>query len=167
MAYLTSYEGSNDDFENQGTASTCAQSFQVDSNGDAGSVSIYGSRGNASSGTFKLEIKTGATDGTVIATTGTLNSTVLSAYDGSPAWNEVSLTSSIALTTGTTYYLVLTCLTGSSNDEVRWSVDTTSAGYANGASWTGTTIQSTRDKNFRITEVVVVSRKSLTLLGVS
>lgn len=164
MAYLTSYEGSNDDFENQGTGATATQSFNVDVAGTTGSVEFYGSRGNASSGTFKFELKTTSPTGTVIATTGTLNSTVLTAYDGNPSWQVLQLVTPVALSLDVDYFLVLTCESGSANDEVRWSVDTTSPGYVRGQSYTGTTAQATRDKNFRIVELV--TKKNLLLLGV-
>jgi hypothetical protein len=146
----TSYEGSNDDFENNGTGATAGQSFQVSSSYSITSVSIYGSRGNSSSGTFKIEIKTGSPTGTVVATTGTLSSSTLSAYSGTPSWNQISLIGSVTLTPGITYYLVATSVTGSSNDEIRWSVDATTPSYTGGSYYSGTTADTARDRSFRI-----------------
>ena len=146
----TSYEGSNDDYENNGSTATAGQSFQIQTNAFITGISIYGSRGNLQSGTFKVEIKDTSTTGTVLATTGTLTtSTALSVY-GSPAWNDLTLSSGVLLAKDTTYYLVLTTLTGSASDEVRWSTDTTSPSYAYGQYWSGATGTSGKDRNFRI-----------------
>jgi hypothetical protein len=155
MAVLTSYEGSNDDFENTGTSSgTAGQSFKLPSASQVTSISIYGARGNTASGTFKVEIVATSMTGTVLTTTGTLTTTAtLTTYAGGAQWNEISVTP-VNLDASTTYFLRLTAVTGSTNDEVRWSTDTTSPSYADGTSWRGTTQQSTRDKNFRINGTV-------------
>lgn len=155
MAILTSYEGSNDDLENMGTAATIGQSFQIPATGTVTSVSIYGARGNSSSGTFKVEIVATSMTGTVLTTTGTLtSSSALTAYAGGAQWNEFAVTA-VELTGGTTYYMKLTALSGSSNDEVRWSVDTTSPSYTEGSYYSGSTANTGRDRNFRVSGVVV------------
>jgi hypothetical protein len=159
MALLTYYSGSNDDFENNGTTSaTAGQSFQVDSNGTCSHVAIYGARGNTASGTFKVELKTGSPTGTVIATTGTLTTTsTLTLFANGPMWNWLALTTPVALTTGTTYYMVATSLTGSTNDEIRWSVDNTSPSYANGTYYDGSTADSGKDRSFGISTLAPVA----------
>jgi hypothetical protein len=150
MAILTSYEGSNDDYQNQGTSAVVAQSFKLPNAATVTHVSIYGSRGNSASGTFKIELVSGSYAGTVIATTGTLTTTSsLTAY-GSPQWNELALSSSVALDAATSYWMKVTAISGSANDEVRWSTDTTSPSYADGAQWINGTEYTGRDSNFRI-----------------
>lgn len=153
MAILTNYEGSNDDFENDGTSAYHAQGFKVPSNSTCTSVSISGSRGNASSGTFAAEVYSGASPSDTLVKTETFNSTVLSAYDANPHWDEITFTSSFSLVAGTQYYLIIRPVTGSVNDEVRWSTDTTSPTYPDGTAWSfagSWSQQSTRCKNFRI-----------------
>jgi hypothetical protein len=151
MGILTSYEGSNDDFENMGTGAYVGQSFQIPDNSPVVAVSIYGARGNASSGTFKVEILSGnIATGTVLTTTGTLtSSSALTTYAGGAQWNQFAVTT-VNLSSGTTYFLKLTALSGSANDEVRWSVDTTSPSYAGGSSYNGATANTSRDRNFRV-----------------
>lgn len=156
MATLTSYEGSNDDYENGGTGGHRAQAFQFQTN-DATitGLGMYGSKGNGATGTFKFVLRSGSVTGTEVATTGTLNTSTLTAY-GSAAWNDLTFTTPYSATKDTTYWLVCVCLSGSAVDEVRWSTDTTSPSYSYGASWyassgdTGWTEYTTRDKNFRI-----------------
>lgn len=158
MAILTNYEGSNDDFENTGTGYYCAQGFKIPSNATCTGVSIYGSRGNAggvgASGTFSVSIYSGADPSATLVKTETFNTSVLHAYDGTPYWNDINFTTGVSLVAGTQYYLRIIPLTGSSNDEVRWSTDTTSPTYADGAFWSSNggawTQNTSRDKNFRI-----------------
>lgn len=151
MATLTEYFGSENDYENAGISSpTSGQSFQVDMNGTATSIGFIGSAGNTASGTFKFEIKTGSTEGTVIATTGSLNTTATLSAFGSGTLNQVNLTAGVSLSTGVDYYLVLTPLTGSSNDEVRWTVDTTAPTYANGSYYSSITATTSKDRCFAI-----------------
>lgn len=148
-AVVTKYEGSNDDYENSGTNGTAGQSVTPMGDCSSTGVDIYGSRGNGATGTFKIELKTGSVTGTVVATTGTLNTSQLTAY-GSPAWNRFDWQTPVTLAAGTTYYIVMTALSGSATDEFRWSVDTTSPAYAGGTSWNGTTQGTGRDRNFRL-----------------
>lgn len=158
MATLTSYEGSNDDYENGGDANALkyrAQGFQFQT--DDASItgcSIYGSRGSQASGTFKVVLST-SLGGAELATTGNLTTTsALSAY-GSPDWNDLTFTTPYSATKDTQYYLTLVCLTGSDSDEVRWSRDGTSPTYAygsrsyssDGSSWT---TEPSVDTNFRV-----------------
>ncbi len=49
----------------------------------------------------------------------------------------------------TQYYLVLKSMTGSANDELRWSSDNTPR-YSDGALWTGSTSDANWDHNFAI-----------------
>ena len=158
MAILTNYEGSNDDYENGGTIGHRAQSFQLSEDASVSSISIYGSRGNSYSGTTRFAIYTGVTTGSsgteVVGKT--VNTSTLTGY-GSSAWNEITFDSPVNLVTGTTYFLKVMSLTGSSNDEVRWSTDTSSPGYASGGSWYATAgdtgwvdYSGSKDKNFRI-----------------
>jgi len=160
MAIITNYEGSNDDYMNFGTTHTVAQGFQVDNNYTITSISIYGSKGAASSGTFLLEICSGTKDAASL-TSQTVTTSTLSTY-GSPAWNEITLTTSINVTSGTQYFLRLAPATGSTNDEVRWSTDTTSPSYSNGTQWILTdpsswTEYTNRDGSFRIYGVTAAS----------
>ena len=158
MAIQTSYEGSNDDFENSGTTGYTAQGFKVPSNCSCNSISISGSRGSGSSGTFAMEIYSGAAPDSTLVQTETFNSTVLSAYDANPHWDEVVFTTPVNLVAGTQYYARFRSVTGSATDELRWSTDTTSPSYADGTSWVFTaavwTQQSTRCKNFRVNGTV-------------
>lgn len=159
MAILTSYEGSNDDFENVGTTSNVAlaQGFKVASSSSCTSISIYGSRGNGATGTFALEIYSGANPGSTLVKTETFNTSVLTAYDGSPHWDEITFTTPVNLVLGTQYYAIIRPITGSTSDEVRWSHDTTGASYADGKDWTkhtGSWVERTNDCNFRVNEAV-------------
>ena len=167
MAILTSYEGSNDDYENGGTAGGRTQAFQVPSNSTVTSVSIYGSRGGSASGNTVFSIHQGTATGTTIATK-TIASTSLSGY-GSPAWNEITFDTPGSLVAGTTYHLKVLSTSGSSSDEVRWSTDTTSPAYASGHPWYGTGDASyvestTRDKNFRVNGNVSTNTSSFFLV---
>lgn len=153
---LTNYEGSNDDYENGGTNANRAQSFQFQTNNATISgISLYGSKGSLSSGTFKFVLRSGSASGTEVASTGTITTSNLSSY-GSPAWNTMTFTTPYSALKDTTYWLVLICLTGSTSDEVRWSTDTTSPSYSYGSRYyatsgdTGWTQDTTRDYNFAI-----------------
>ena len=151
MAILTNYEGSNDDYENGGSAGKRAQGFQVQSNSYLTSVSIYGSRGGSYSGTTTITITQGTNPGGTVIGSKTINTSTLTAY-GSPAWNEITFDSVLSLTASSQYYIEMTH-TGNTNDEVRWSTDTTSPTYSYGTAWyyeTSWTQSSTKDKNFRI-----------------
>jgi len=149
MATLTSYEGSNNDLQNFGVTTTAGQSFQVTA-GTASQIAFWGCAGLSASGTFKFEIKTTSVTGTVIATTGTLTTTsTLTAYNPTPVWQTLNLVTPVALSAATTYYLVGTAVSGSSTDEVRWSVDTAGT-YPSGQFYDGTTPAGTADRNFRI-----------------
>ena len=151
MAILTNYEGSNDDYENGGSAGKRAQGFQVQSNSYLTSVSIYGSRGSLYSGTTTITITQGTNPGGTVIGSKTINTSTLTAY-GSPAWNEITFDNTFSLTASTQYYIEMN-YTGSTNDEVRWSTDTTSPTYSYGTAWfysASWTQVSTRDKNFRI-----------------
>lgn len=159
MAVLTNYEGSNDDYENGGTGGGRGQSFKLPSDSSVSSISIYGSRGNAASGTTRFSIHSSSMTGTELVGK-TITTSTLSSY-GSAAWNEIVFDSPVNLTGGVTYYLKALSLTGSSNDELRWSTDYTSPSYSDGGSWyatsgdTGWTDYSgSRDKNFRINGTV-------------
>lgn len=156
MATLAEYVGSRDDYENMGTGAINAQSFQVTSNGTATAVEINGSKGNSASGTFKIEIRSTSPTGTVLGTTGTIttSSSSLAAFNagGVDMFTSFSLTAGASLTTGVTYYFVLTALSGSASDEVRWNCDTTSPSYAGGSVVDASGTPSTgRDKLFRVT----------------
>ena len=146
-----SYEGNNDDYENGGTGQNGrGQSFKVASNADICAFSLFGSAGNLASGTFKVEILSGSfASGDILATTGTLTTTsALSSY-GSAAWNKIEFEDVVLLTAGVQYYLRMTAISGSSNDEVRWSTDTSSS-YADGAYYSSNIENTGRDRNFRI-----------------
>lgn len=156
MAILTNYEGSNNDFENIGTTSgkAIAQGFKVASNATCTSVSIYGSRGNGATGTFAVEVYSGVTPSSTLIKTETFNTSILTAYTGSPFWDEITFTTSFPLVVGTQYYLIIRPVTGSTGDEVRWSSDNTSPTYSDGARWsfnTGSWVEVVgTDENFRI-----------------
>lgn len=151
MATLTSYEGSNDDYENNGTSSNHpGQSFQFQtSDGIITGCSIYGGQGSSASGTCKVELKTTSPTGTVVATTGTFNTNTLTAY-GTPQWNDLTFSTPYSATKDTTYYLVFTAVTGSTTNETRWSVDQTSPTYSYGKYYLGSTPNANYDRNFRI-----------------
>jgi hypothetical protein len=165
MAILTNYEGSNDDYENNGTVGYHAQAFKIPSNASVESIAIFGSRGAAASGTFALEIYSGATPaGTLVKTETFTTTAVLSAY-GSAAWNTITFATPVNLTAGVQYYAILRPLTGSTNDEYRWQTDTTSPTYADGKAWgwfAGVwTQETTRCKNFRINGTVSGAKSGL------
>ena len=152
----TSYAGSNDDYENIGTGATYhrAQGFKVPSNITCTGAMLYGSAGSGASGTFSLSIYSGTNPGDTLVYTETYTTlSVLSAY-GSPIWNSIKFTTPPSLTSGTQYYLRVIPLTGSATDEVRWSNDTTSPSYSDGAMWSipaGSWVEDTgKDKNFAI-----------------
>lgn len=174
MAILTNYEGSNDDFENSGTASYHAQGFKVPSNSTCTSISVSASRGVGATGTFAMEIYSGAAPDSTLVKTETFNTSILTTYDASPHWDEVTFTTGVALTAGTQYYIRFRPVTGSVNDEVRWSTDTTSGTYPDGTAWVFAaavwTQQATRFKNFRVNGTVDVStaqiHSTLLTLGV-
>lgn len=153
MAYLTSYEGSNNDYENGGTGVYRAQSFQVQNGATITGCSFWGSKGSLSSGTFKF-ILVSTLGGSELATTGSINSSTLTAH-GSPDWNAVTFTTPYDVAANTTYYIVLVSLTGSATDEVRWSLDNTSPTYSYGTRWGSNnnitwTEYNTTDYSFRI-----------------
>lgn len=149
----TNYEGSADDISNMGTTAPIGQSFKVPVNTTVCGFSFYGGKGTVGTqpGTFKVEIRD-AFNGTILATTGTLNSSSFADWT-SPAWYKVEFTTPVALTAGTQYYLVMTALTGSTNDCMRWALDNTSPSYADGSFWSGTgagTANTSLDCLFRI-----------------
>lgn len=158
MATLTSYEGSNDDYENTGTTSFRAMGFQFQTtDASVTGASFFGSKGNGATGTFKV-ILVSTLGGSELATTGTLNTSTLTAF-GANDWNPVTFTVPYAGTFDTQYHIVVMPLSGSTSDEVRWSADTTSPTYAYGTSATSTdnvtwTPQATIDRNFRVTGTV-------------
>jgi hypothetical protein len=172
MATLTSYEGSNNDLENQGTTGPRAQGFQVPSNSTCTGCSIYGSRGNGATGTFSASVYSGAAPDSTLVYTETFNTSVLHVFDNTPYWNDITFASSFSLVAGTQYYLRIIPLTGSAIDEVRWSLDNTSPAYTDGARWLssgGVWAQDTSiDENFRIygTVSATASPRLRSLLGV-
>ncbi len=133
MAIITNYEGSNDDYMNIGTAAAVAQGFQVTGDYTVTSISIFGGRGAASSGTFLLEICSGAKDSAAL-TSQTVTTSTLTAF-GSAAWNEITLITPIDVVSGIQYFLRIDPQTGSASDEIRWSTDSTSPSYSNGTQW--------------------------------
>ncbi len=171
---LTNYEDTNDDFENAGSTAYHAMGFKIPSSATCTSVSIWGSQGLGVSGTTAFEIYSGAApDSTLVKTETFTTSAVLAAYDASPHWNEITFTASVALTSGTQYYLRVRGVTGSVNDEYRWATDTTSGTYPDGTAWVFNaavwTQQSTRYKNFRINGNVASSgatTSNLLMMGV-
>jgi len=160
MATLTEYLGSVDDTFNFGTANIIAMGFKIPAGATITGWGIVGSRGNnATAGTFRVEVYEGSGNpnaGTLILSED-YDRTVLPTYTASPTLQSfVFGTPSGVLTGGSTqYYLVITPLTGSSNDCVRWSTDNTSPTYADGNTWgwtSGTwTSYPTFDQNFQIT----------------
>lgn len=152
MAVLTSYAGSRDNYTNFGTADALAQSFQIQTNSIIRSCKINGSRGSASSGTFKLEIRSTSPTGTVLATTGVLNSNVLPAYNASGVdiLTSFDFTTPYSASLGVTYFLVFTAVTGHVGDELRWNIDTTSPSYSYGNFYISSTSYPTRDALFSI-----------------
>lgn len=152
MAVLTNYAGSRDDYSNFGTSTTYSQSFQLTTASQVTAVQFNGSRGAGSSGTFKMELKSGSPTGTVLATTGTLNSTVLPAYNagGVDSLNSFTLVTPVLLAISTTYFLVVTPLTGSAADELRWNLDNTSPSYTTGNFYTASTSVPGTDTLFSI-----------------
>lgn len=152
MATLTSYVGSRDDYVNFGTGSTLGQSFQIPITSQVIGCAFNGSRGSTSSGTFKIEIKSTSPTGTVLATTGTLNSTVLTPYNaaGVDSLNAFTFTTPVTLSAGVTYYLIITAISGSGGDEIRWNNDNTSPTYTAGNVFTGSTSVPGNDALFSI-----------------
>jgi hypothetical protein len=135
MAILTEYLGSVNDTFNQGTGSKVAIAFEV----PAGSViegwGIIGSQGvTGTAGTFSVKIIENAGGnpdvGTIVAEE-TYNRTVLGAYTASPTLKSFTFGTPTGTLTGgsTVYYLLIESLTGSSNDNLRWSADSTAVVY--------------------------------------
>lgn len=151
---LTNYEGSNDDTENNGTSSNdCGQSFEVPSESEVCAVSIFGGKGTVGTqpGTFEIEILSGSyAAGTVIATTGSINSNTMSDWTPTPAWYKFELTSNVTLDADTEYFIKCNQLTGSTNDVLRWAVDTTSPSYAEGQYYRDGSATSGSDRLFRV-----------------
>lgn len=170
------YQGNTNDYQNGGTSGNRAVSFKVLQNVTIEKVAMYATRGNGATGTFKLEILSGNVQtslGTVLATTGTQNTTSLAAYgQANLAFTDFTLTTPVALTAGTEYYLKLTCLSGSSNDETRWSFSNPKS-YLNGnayiaasgdTTWTSYTGQ---QYGFRLTAQASVTSQIKTVVGVA
>lgn len=171
-----SYQGNVNDYQNGGTGGNRAVSFKVLQDVTIEKVAMYATRGNAASGTFKLEILSGNVQtslGTVLATTGTQNTTSLAAYgQANLAFTDFTLTTPVALTAGTQYYLKLTCLTGSGSDEVRWSFSNP-ASYLNGNAFIAASGDTTWTEysgmlfGFQVTAQATVTSQIKTVAGVA
>jgi predicted regulator of Ras-like GTPase activity (Roadblock/LC7/MglB family) len=159
---VIAFAGNNSDYENIGANKKIAQGFTPSKDYDAVTkVSFWGSKGSATeSGTIRVGICSGTKDAAYLTSVDVAVST-LTAY-GSPAWNEITLTTPIALTGSTQYYLRIEVLSGHVSEEIRWSSDTGNA-YAGGTEWvfdgSTWTERATRDKSFRIwgTETTTVT----------
>lgn len=170
------YQGNTNDYQNGGTSGNRAVSFKVLQNVTIEKVAMYATRGNGATGTFKLEILSGNVQtslGTVLATTGTQNTTSLAAYgQANLAFTDFTLTTPVALTAGTVYYLKLTCLTGSGSDEVRWSFSNP-ASYLNGNAFIAASGDTTWTEysgmlfGFQLTAQATVTSQIKTVVGVT
>jgi hypothetical protein len=146
MATLTSYDDTVSNTLNFGTSDTPnrAQGFKIAADSVIEAIGIKGSRGNnATAGTFRVRIYEGGSTpaaGTLVADE-TFSRDVLPVYTLTPTMQTVTFTTPTASLTGgsTQYYLLITILTGSTNDCLRWSADNTSPSYANGSLWIGLT----------------------------
>lgn len=123
------FKGDLNDYNNTGTVGSFGVKFIVLNDVTVDNVGIYATRGNGASGTFKIGIYSGSPAiGTLVAETSTMTTTSnLPAYGSSNlAWSDFDLTTPASLVKGTTYYLIVTAVTGSSSDEIRLQRDTTS-----------------------------------------
>lgn len=138
--------------ENTGGANVYkGQSFQIPNDATVCGMSWYGGRGTVGTqpSTMKIELLSGSVTGTVIASLASHSNATYPAYT-SPAWNKIEFASPVALTAGTTYYLKITALTGSTNDVFRWYVTYNSNPYSDGAAYFNSTTATNHDHDFRI-----------------
>ena len=128
----TEYDGSKARTpDNVNAGGTWGQSFQIPDDADICAASIYGGRGTVGArGTFKFEIATAWTGGTVLATTGSLSDSEFGNLWTSAAWNKIEFTAVASLTASTTYYLRCVGLTGGF-DIFRTTIENVNS-YANG-----------------------------------
>jgi len=137
--------------ENLGTTSgSYTQSFKVPTDTDVCAMSFYGGKGTVGTqpGTYKFEIRTAPNSGSILATTGTLSTAGMAAYTV-PAWHDLAFSAPVTLTAGTQYYLYLKALSGSTNDVIRWFLDTTGS-YTDGVFYRNASAFSGQDMNFRL-----------------
>jgi hypothetical protein len=146
MATLTIYDDTVSNTLNFGSGSTPvrAQGFRIAAGATITGVGVKGSQGISASGTFKIQIyEGGATPraGTLIKDETFTTTAVLPVYTAAPTMQTVNFTTDTGSLTGgaTQYYLILNPLSGSANDEVRWSADNSSPSYADGTLWIGLT----------------------------
>ena len=161
MAVLAEYLGSVDDTLNFGTSARVAMGFKVPAGATIEGWGIVGSRGVPSTaGTFRVSIYetiSGNPDSGTLIKSEDYDRTVLPVYTTSPTLQSFTLTSPTGpLTGGTTqYYMMITNLTGSASDNLRWSWDTTSPTYPDGNSWAffsgSWNSYASIDSNFQIT----------------
>jgi hypothetical protein len=151
MSVLTSYNGSRDNYSNFGTAATFGQSFKIPFDGIVTSCKIAATQGGFAATTFKIEIRSGSTTGTVILTTGTINISLLPAYNpADTSTTSFGFTSSATLIANTTYFLVGTVVSGHATDGMRWFLDTTSPSYTDGSFYNNGTADTAADALFSI-----------------
>lgn len=156
---LANYQSGGNDMENNGTDTVNeGQSFKIPNAATVCAFSWFGGKGTAGTqpGTFKIELLAGGYAGTVIATTGVLNSSIMADW-GSPAWYKFEFETPVALEADTTYYIKCTQLSGSTNDVIRWFTDSVGATYADGTAWRANVEQTGADKYFRIHGVEIVT----------
>lgn len=170
MATLTEYDGSIDDTNNFGTGLWELQSFKIPNPASITGISFKGSRGNSPSGTtYTINVRSDTYNGTIVGGE-TFNLSTLPAYTATPGFVDVTFTTPFNIVDETkTYFLEIKPNDGSVNDEIRWSIDTTSPSYADGNRWTsGGTDSTTIDHNFKIygTEGGSSAFSDLTLMGI-
>lgn len=155
MATLTEYDGSMDDTYNLGTSQSQAQSFKIAASSVITWFAFRGSKWISPSWTtWKAEIIEWWANpwaGTVVKEE-TFNSSALPVYTESPTFQSFTFaTPTSTLTWWTTvYYLRITALNWSANDDIRWSADNTSPSYTDWSLWNWNTEVNTKDHNFKI-----------------
>lgn len=165
---IANFNGANNDYENIGVSGNGqVQPFTVTAERKLSQVKLYGSRGSVGgggNGTFRIGIYEGAPSLGNLIFNQTFNTNLLSAY-GSPAWNTLNISNGPVLSPSKTYGLLVDPLTGSSNDELRWSTQINGAASPYGGKYydwpLGTwTYYATRYGNFEIWGDVVASEET-------
>ena len=143
---LTSNESAASVNDNRGTGGTVGQSFQIPNDATVCGVSINCGEGSGG-GTFKVELLSGSISGTVLASTGTLNTSILLASP-SGQYEKFEFVTPVALTGGTTYWIKVTHLSGGTGNVINYV--RTSNVYADGNWFLNTTSYSQYDIAFRV-----------------
>ncbi len=140
-ANILSYDGSKDNSNNYGGNDRIAQAIKATFTGSVVGVECYCSQGNsysAAGSMFQVGIATNIS-GAFIAF-GWFNGADLNTFAGGQIYEYLAFTTKAPLTSGTTYYIrwETSGQLGHATDQWRWTIDTTSPAYADGAYWSST-----------------------------